>query len=114
MYRVNLYNFSEGKVGEKILKEIVIIKAPQRKGTFDVDLMPYQLIVSNDVLLSLEWVQDDNGIGNKGLMFRSKRVASSSNLYTKTTSFAEFKKLTDQISLSPKLIVGFYLEGVQD
>ncbi len=113
LFRVNLYDFNKGQVGKKLLNDNVIIKAPQRKGTFDVDLSDYALVVSEDVLLSLEWVHDEHGKGNEGLMFRSKKVASGSNLYTKQTSFATFEKLTERISVAPQLKIGFYLKGVE-
>lgn len=112
LFRVNIYDFQNGEVGEKLLKENVIITAPQQKGTFDVDFKRYNLIVSEDILLSLEWVQDDNGTGNEGLMFRSKK-GGKTNLYTKRTSFAKFEKLSDQFSMAPKLRIGFYLQGVE-
>lgn len=114
LFRLNIYDFKDGNVGDKILKENVIINAPQRRGTFDIDLTPYQLIVNDDVLLSLEWVEDDNGLGNEGLMFRSKKVGSASNLYSKRTSFSSFEKMSDKISMAPKLKIGFYLKGVEE
>ncbi|MEM6522840.1 MAG: carboxypeptidase-like regulatory domain-containing protein [Bacteroidota bacterium] len=112
LFRVNLYDFSNGRIGEKLTPKNIIIRAPQQKGTFDVDLEPYEITVNNDVMLSLEWIQDDNGQGNEGLMFRSKK-GGRTNLYTKRTSFTEFKKLSDRVSMAPRLKIGFYLIALQ-
>ncbi|MEM1408714.1 MAG: carboxypeptidase-like regulatory domain-containing protein [Bacteroidota bacterium] len=112
LFRVNVYDFAKEELGEKLTPRDIIIRAPQKKGTFDVDLESYDIWVKEDVLLTLEWVQDDEGKGNEGLMFRSKK-GSGTNLYTKRTSFAEFKKLSDEVSVAPKLKIGFYLIAVQ-
>lgn len=113
LFRLNIYDFSDGKVGDKILKDNIIINAPQKRGTYDIDLTQYQLIIKNDVMLSLEWVEDDLGVGNQALMFRSKK-SGAGNLFTKSTSFSDFVKLSDKISAAPKLKLGFYLKGVEE
>lgn len=109
LFRVNIYDFSKGKLGDKLNAENIVIKAPQRKGTFDVNLEPYDILVKEDVLLSLEWIQ---GINNEGLMFRSK-IGAGTNLYSRRTSFAPFTKIADEINFAPKLKIGFYLIGTE-
>ncbi|MCB0566492.1 MAG: carboxypeptidase-like regulatory domain-containing protein [Phaeodactylibacter sp.] len=114
LFRVNLYDFQNEKAGENLLPQNVIISAVQKKGMIDVDLSEFNLITANDVLLSLEWIKDDNGKGNVGITFRSKKSRRDNNLYTKYTSQAPFSKLSDLAPRAPKLELGFYLTGKQE
>lgn len=90
LFRVNIYHFDEGQIGENILKENIIIYAPQKRGILTVDLPPYELFIQQDVLLTLEWIKDDNGAGNEGITFDTKK-SRKSNIWTKRTSLSPFK-----------------------
>lgn len=90
LFRVNIYHFKEGEIGENILKENITIYAPQKRGVLTVDLTPYELIINHDVLLTLEWIKDDNGSGNEGITFDTKR-GRKSNIWNKRTSQNPFK-----------------------
>lgn len=90
LFRVNIYHFEKGEIGENILKENVIIYAPQKRGILTVDLTPYELIIKHDVLLTLEWIKDDNGSGNHGITFDTKK-GGRSNIWNKRTSQNPFK-----------------------
>ncbi len=110
LFRVNLYSFNEGKLGRNLLPENVIIAAKQEKGAvLEVDLSGYNVVVDHDVLLALEWIKDDGQEGNVGITFRASKSRKWGNLYTKETSFAEFRKLSDWVPRAPSIYVGFYL-----
>ncbi|MEQ8476861.1 MAG: carboxypeptidase-like regulatory domain-containing protein [Fulvivirga sp.] len=111
LFRVNIYKYNQGTIGDKLVDQDIIIRTIQQKGTITIDLEPFNIIVKDDILLALEWIEDDNGKGNSGIMFRAKKSASSSNLYTKQTSFAPFLKLSQMISGAPLINIGFYLEA---
>ena len=113
LFRVNLYDFQDGKKGENLLRQNVIVTTDQKRGTLIVDLADYHLIVFNDVLLSLEWIKDDAGKGNVGMTFNARKSRKGNNLYTKHTSLAPFKKMSDLHTKAPKLQLGFYLLGRQ-
>ena len=90
LFRVNIYPFEKGDIGENILKENVIINAPQKKGVLTVDLTPYELIIDHDILLTLEWIKGDNGAGNEGITFDTKK-GKKHNIWNKRTSQNPFK-----------------------
>lgn len=113
LFRVNLYDFAGGRVGENLLPENVLIATEQKKGTIDADLSEFNLVVSRDVLLSLEWIKDDDGKGNVGLTFRSAKSRRGDNLYSKHTSQAPFRQMSSLFPGAPKLELGFYLTGKQ-
>lgn len=113
LFRVNLYDFEGGRVGENLLPENVLVATEQKKGTIDVGLSEFNLVVSRDVLLSLEWIKDDDGKGNVGLTFRSAKSRRGDNLYSKHTSQAPFRRMSSLFPGAPKLELGFYLTGKQ-
>ena len=103
LYRVNVYDFTDGKIGKNLLERNVIVSAKQERGTLGVDLREHLLVVEDDVLLSLEWIRADEEMGNSRIMFRAKPRAKSS-LYFKPTSQMEFVKV-------PRHGLGFFLTG---
>lgn len=103
LYRVNIYDFAGGEVGANLLTQNVIVTARQERGTLTADLREQGLIVEEDVLLALEWIQDDRAAGNANVMFRA-RPRSRTNLYHKSTSQMPFREV-------PRHSLGFYLVG---
>jgi hypothetical protein len=103
LYRVNIYDFARGEVGANMLTQNVIVAARQERGTLTVDLREQGLIVRDDVLLALEWIQDDRETGNANVMFRA-RPGSKTNLYHKSTSQMPFTRVR-------RHSLGFYFVG---
>lgn len=110
LFRVNIYDYQKEQIGENILKENVLIATKQRKGTITVDLTPLNLILENDVLLTLEWIKDDNGQGNTGITFDTKKSRKAKGVYVKNTSVGDF---TFMQYVNSKLKPCFYLMGVE-
>ncbi len=113
LYRVNIYPYNEGEIAENLLPENVIIKDAQKKGVYTVDLSVYNLVVGQDVILSLEWIKDDGGIGSAGLTFNSKKAGARNNVFLKTTSFASFYRLSEYMTYAPRLGLSFYFTARQ-
>lgn len=106
LYRVNVYDFRDGRVGANLLDRNVIVAGRTDKGTMTVDLSDHYLVVDHDVLLALEWVKDDDRReGVPPLMFRAKKRGRG-NLYSKRSSQGTFEKLGS-------FRAGFYLVGYQ-
>lgn len=75
IFRVNIYEFRDGKAGKNLLKDNIIINAAQKEGVFSIDLKPYQIVVDDDVLLTLENLKvDENKVAEnsnrKAIYFR--------------------------------------------
>ena len=103
LYRVNLFAFSKGEIGENLLKKNVLVEGDQKRGVLSVDLREHALIVDQDLLLSLEWVHDDREAGNANVMFRAKPKVKG-EAYFKPTSQTDFIKV-------PRHRLAFYLKG---
>lgn len=103
LYRVHIYDFSSGEIGVDLLHQNVIVEAEQEVGTLSVDLRELGLVLRDDVLLAIEWIRDDQEMGNANVMFRAKPRATG-GVYLKGTSQMEFIKI-------PKHTLSFYLMG---
>ncbi|GLR17313.1 hypothetical protein GCM10007940_19280 [Portibacter lacus] len=57
-FRLNIYDMEKGKPGENLLKENIIIETSIEKGIVKTDLSKYDIVVEDDFLLSIEWIED--------------------------------------------------------
>lgn len=110
LFRVNIYKFEDGQIGENLLRENIFIRTQQKKGTIRVDLVPYDLVLESDVLLSLEWIRDDDGEGNVGITFDTKKAKKPNGIYMKQASLGAFQQLPYRQNTKPC----FYFTGRQD
>ena len=110
LFRLNLREFQKGEVGRKLFPHNVILRFPQESGTVEVDLTAFELVVEEDVLMTLEWIRDAEGEGNEGITFRSS-TGGRENAYIKQTSLSNYIKVSDVAEGAPGLRLGFYLKG---
>lgn len=91
IFRVNFYSVENNKPKENILSEGILVPIePKQVGKITVDLKPYDIVLKNDVIVTLEWV-DTDGENNKGeAIFFSLGMLNSGTLY-KQSSQAKFK-----------------------
>ena len=55
--RINVYDYSKRYPGEKILKENIFKVIDIKQGIVSVDLKPYDVIVNDDIVVSIELIQ---------------------------------------------------------
>ena len=111
LFRVNVYEFENGKPIKNLVPENILVSSPGEPGTLSVNLSDYKIVTDKDVLLTLEWVEavslDENEIQN--VSFRSDRTRRNANVYLKSTSHAPFMKIDQFI----KYHLGFYVTARQ-
>jgi len=107
LFRLNLYDFSEGVPGSKLINRDIIIRTNQSRGTIDVDLTAHNLIVSDDIFMALEWIKDDGGKGNEGITFDTRKGGKMKGIYLKSTSGKSF----DKLGYKKRLAMCFYLKA---
>jgi hypothetical protein len=92
IFRINFYSIENNKPKENILTENILVSIePKQVGKITVDLKPYDIVLTNDVIVALEWVETD-GVNNKGeAIFFSLGILNSGTLYKKSSQ-AKFKK----------------------
>ena len=87
-FRVNVYSSEYRFPDENILKENIFVTLKQSEGLISVDLKEYDILVDDDVFISLEWIDED--LGSEGLWFSAGVFGKS--IYARSTSHAEWKK----------------------
>lgn len=65
-FRLNIYDLEDGMPHKRILYENIIIESQIKSGLLHVDLKGYNIVVHDDIFVSLEWIED---LGEGGLMF---------------------------------------------
>ena len=87
-FRVNVYSSDYRFPDENILKENIFVTLKQSEGLISVDLKEYDILVDDDIFISLEWIDED--LGSEGLWFSAGVFGKS--IYARSTSQAEWKK----------------------
>jgi hypothetical protein len=87
-FRVNVYSSDYRFPDENIMKENIFVTLKQSEGLISVDLKEYDILVDDDVFISLEWIDED--LGSEGLWFSAGVFGKS--IYARSTSQAEWKK----------------------
>ncbi|WP_400193110.1 carboxypeptidase-like regulatory domain-containing protein [Hymenobacter sp. B81] len=105
-FRVNLYRLlPNGKPSDvKLVARDIIVTSAVQKGPITVDLAPYQLVLDEDFLLSLEWVDGpERARVSSALAFVAGLGFTDNDLYVRTTSQATWERAA----------VGALLAGMQ-
>lgn len=93
IFRLNIYDIVNDKPADNILKNNIIIPIKAKlTGVISVDLTKYGIILKDDVVISLEWVENE-GITKKGEAIFFSLGLLTSGTYHKETSQSELKKL---------------------
>ena len=105
VFRLNIYHFRNGKPQDNILKKNILIPVGRRSGQYTVDLSTYKLVLKDDILLSIEWIEGSSDSKENGALFLSASFLSAATWH-RLTSQADWKKASG-------LGVGFNLEVQQ-
>ncbi len=95
IFRVNFYSVEKGKPRKNLLKENILVHIdPKETGAISVDLQDQNIVLTDDVIVTLEWVENE-GENNKGeAIFFSLALFNSGTLYKKSSQ-ARFKKFSN-------------------
>ena len=62
-FRLNMYKMVNGKPTENILKKNIIIGVePKQTGMITTDLKAYDIVLTEDVLVTLEWIDSEGEV----------------------------------------------------
>jgi pimeloyl-ACP methyl ester carboxylesterase len=86
-FRVNIYEAINGLPGKNILSKNIILKITGQTGKVNVDLSEYNLVVTDDFFVALEWIEGDN---NSGIVFSAGFV--NKGTYYRKASQGRWKK----------------------
>ncbi len=93
IFRLNIYEVSKGRPGANLLKNNILIPIESKQtGVITVDLRKYNIVLKDDVIVTMEWVEN-TGETNKGeAIFFSLGVLTGGTLH-KESSQGKLKKL---------------------
>lgn len=99
IFRFNVYNLTEkGYPKDNILTQNIMIEPKDKIGLIEFDLMPYNIFVNDDVIVSVEWVKD---LGNTNLLGFSTKLIGSDTY---------FRRASQDIWEKSSVGVGIYVE----
>lgn len=92
VFRLNFYSINKGKPDVNLLNENILVTIkPKQTGNVTIDLKPYDIVLTDNVIVTLEWVETE-GENIKGeAIFFSLGILNSGTLYKKSSQ-ARFKK----------------------
>ena len=106
-FRLKIYQILDGKIGQQVMRQAVYVREAQRKGEFSLDLQPYELKFKGKYLVSLEWIENINGISNQGLSFDTKSDRKNGGTYMRLSSMGKMEKVPYLNNKRPC----FYIKG---
>jgi len=74
LYKLNIYEIHQGKIGRNIIQKEIIIKVKKGAGLLSVNLLPYKLMVYDDFVVGLELIEplEENNIMFSGSLLGNK------------------------------------------
>lgn len=99
LFRLNIYNLKGGKPDQNILKEnIILTVVPEQTGRITVDLRPYDIALTEDVLVTLEWVDVVGEVGDTDALSVSVGVLTGGT-YERNSKEVPMKKVLRGLGL---------------
>lgn len=91
-FRLNIYAMKDGKPSQNILSQNILIPVEAKQtGLVSVNLKPYHIVLSDDVMVSLEWVKNEKE-PQKGEGIYLSAGLLSDGTYVRSSSQGEMKK----------------------
>ncbi|MTB52211.1 carboxypeptidase-like regulatory domain-containing protein [Lewinella sp. W8] len=110
LFRLNIYRMEGEEVGEQLLTENILVREKQRRGTFEIELAEYDLVLEGEVLFALEWLRDFDELGSKGITFDlAKTKRKFAGVYMTNSTTRPLRKMPVRAKYKPC----FYLMGKQ-
>ena len=85
--RVNIYNIKEELPDSNLLPANVVVSIPKKRGVIEVDLQPYQLVMSEDFIISVEYIKP---CPSRSMNFSAAFLGT---IYSRTTSQGQWYSL---------------------
>ena len=105
LFRLNMYTLKDGKPNKNILKDNIIIPVESNQtGRISKDLRAYNIKVSEDVLVTLEWVATEGEVYNTEAIQISLQFLAGGT-YERKSSQGEMKKILKGMGLGYTLEV---------
>ena len=92
IFRLNFYSIKDGKPDRNIMpRQVLIPIEPRQTGDISVDLRPYDIVLEEDIIIALEWIDNKGENKKTEAIYFPLGMFNSGTLY-KHTSQSPFKK----------------------
>jgi hypothetical protein len=91
IFRLNIYSLKNGQPFENILSGNILLHVSNQAGPYHLDLSNYIIILKEDALVSLEWIDGGKSGNKRGVLFLSAALFNSSTWH-RTTSLGKWTK----------------------
>ncbi|MGS2727526.1 carboxypeptidase-like regulatory domain-containing protein [Psychroserpens sp. BH13MA-6] len=91
-FRINFYSVENNKPKENILNQNIFVSiTPKDVGNITVDLKPYDIVLTEDVIITLEWIENKGDKSKDDAIFFSLGMFNSGTLHKKSSQ-GKFQK----------------------
>lgn len=91
IFRLNIYSLKKGQPFENILLQNILLHVGNQPGPVHLDLSRYKIILKEDVLISLEWIDGGKSGNERGILFLSAGLLNTGTWH-RLTSLAKWTK----------------------
>jgi hypothetical protein len=106
-FRLNIYRLEGGEPTENLLKENIIIPvASEQTGRIHMDLRPFNIVLTEDVIVTLEWIDADAEVKPTEALAVSVGVLTGGT-YQRVSKESEMKKVLRGLGLGYTLDVRY-------
>jgi hypothetical protein len=91
IFRLNIYSLKKGQPFENMLSENILLHIGNQPGPVHLDLSRYKIILKEDVLISLEWIDGGKSGTERGILFLSAGLLNTGTWH-RLTSLAKWTK----------------------
>lgn len=84
-FRLNIYSIKKGQPFENILSKEILIHVGNQAGLYHIKLDDYKIILKEDVIISLEWIDGGKSGNERGVLFLSAAMFNSGTWHRKTS-----------------------------
>lgn len=81
-FRLNFYSVEKGLPDKNLLSENIITSFSKPEGEIKVDLREYNIVLEDDVIVTMEWIEN---LGKYGLAFASESGTRSHTVSRQTS-----------------------------
>jgi len=93
IFRLNMYKIENGKPTENIMKNNILISVdPKQTGMISTDLQDYDIVLTDDVIATLEWVDSEGEVKPTEALIISVGLLTSGT-YQRSSKEAKMKKI---------------------
>jgi hypothetical protein len=92
VFRLNVYRVEKGMPSENILTQNILYRLGKQTGSFHIDLSSYEIIVEDDIVIGLEWIEGNMEDTSSGIVFSAAPLNNGTFLrYSSQGKWKRFK-----------------------